>query len=43
MEMSLVCNNISEIAETIIVRCLDYFQLLDRKSGEGRTANPSEA
>jgi hypothetical protein len=34
MEMSLVCNNLSEIAETIIVRCLEYFQLLDRKSGE---------
>jgi hypothetical protein len=42
MEMSLVCNNLSEIAATIIVHRLEYFQLLDRKSDESRAANSSE-
>jgi hypothetical protein len=34
MEMSQVCNNLAEIAATITVRIIGFFQALERQSGE---------
>jgi hypothetical protein len=43
MEMSRVCNNLAEIAATNTVHKIEFFQALDRQSGESRMINPSEA
>src|ERR1700680_379406 len=43
MEMSQVCKNLAEIAATITLRIIEFFQALERPSGESRMVNPSEA